>query len=82
MQVKQYKDGTSNVISTVAKNRIGDIPCANCAKEARKLYHIVGTQTLENSKSLLRMNIIKHCTVTPKDVNIAEKIFGPDVYQV
>eukprot|EP00978_Attheya_sp_CCMP212_P000843 scaffold1766_cov39-Attheya_sp.AAC.3 len=34
---------------------------------------------MDNFKSLLRMNIIKNCPVTTEDVNIAEKIFGPDV---
>jgi hypothetical protein len=49
------------------------------AKEARKLYHIVGTPTMENFKALLQMNVIKNCPVTVEDINIAEKIFGPDV---
>jgi hypothetical protein len=40
---------------------------------------IVGTPTMENFKSLLRMNVIKNCPVTVEDINIAEKIFGPDV---
>ena len=49
------------------------------AKRARKLYHSVGAPTVENFKHMLRSNIIKDCPVTVKDVNIAEKIFGPDV---
>jgi hypothetical protein len=49
------------------------------AKEARKLYHIVGTPTMDNFKLLLWMNIIKNSPVTVEDINIAEKIFGPDV---
>ncbi len=37
-------DGTSNLISTVAKNRKGYTLCQfEHAKGARKLYHIVGT---------------------------------------
>jgi hypothetical protein len=39
----------------------------------------VGTPTMENFKSLLQMNVIKNCPVTVNDINIAEKIFGPDV---
>jgi hypothetical protein len=48
-------------------------------KEARKSHHIVGAPTMDNFKSLLWMNIIKNCLVTTEDVNVAEKMFGPDV---
>jgi hypothetical protein len=48
-------------------------------KEARRLYHIVGTPTVSNLKSLLRMNAIQNCPVTVEDVNILEKIFEPDM---
>ena len=42
MQVKQQKDGTSNLISTVIKNRKGyTIRQFEYAKEASKLYHMV-----------------------------------------
>ena len=43
------------------------------------MYHIVGTLTMENFKSLLQMNIIKNCPVTVEDVNIADQIFGPNM---
>jgi hypothetical protein len=49
------------------------------AQEARKFYHIVGTPTMENSKLLLQMNVIKNCPVTVEDINITEKLFGPDM---
>jgi hypothetical protein len=52
------------------------------AKEARKLCHIVGAPTMDDFKSLLWMNIIKNCPVTAEDVNIAEKMFGPQMHQV
>ncbi|WP_288992819.1 polyprotein of Ty1/Copia retrotransposon [uncultured Marinobacter sp.] len=72
--------GTSNLISTVTENRQGyTLRQFERAKEARRLYHIVGTPTVENFKSLLRMNVIKNCPVTVEDINISEKIFGPDM---
>ena len=43
------------------------------AKVARKLYHIVGSPTLEAFKAMLKSNIIKNCPVTAADVDIAEK---------
>jgi len=49
------------------------------AKQARKLYHILGCPTVENYKHILRQNLIKNCPVTIEDVTIAEKIFGPDI---
>ena len=49
------------------------------AKTARKLYVILGMPTVENFKNILHQNIIKNCPVTVEDVNIAERIFGPDV---
>jgi hypothetical protein len=49
------------------------------AKAARKLYHIVGTLAMNNFKSLLWMNVIQNRPVTVEDVNISEKIFGPDM---
>jgi hypothetical protein len=64
----------------VAENRKGyTLRQFKRAKEARKLYHIVGTPTMNNFKSLLRMNVIQNCPVTVEDVNISEKIFGPDM---
>jgi hypothetical protein len=76
----QKEDGASNLISTVAENRKGyTLHQFERAKEARKLYHIVGTPTMNNFKSLLRMNVIQNCPVTVEVVNISEKIFGPDM---
>ena len=43
------------------------------AKEARRLYHIIGRPSLENYKHILRQKIIKNCPVTHEDVDIAEK---------
>ena len=34
---------------------------------------------MDNFKSILRMNVIQNCPVTVEDVNIADKIFGPDM---
>ena len=69
-----------NMVTTVTENRKGytDRQFEN-AKRARSLYHIVGCPTVENFKHILRQNIIKNCPVTVEDVNIAEKIFGPDI---
>ena len=49
------------------------------ADRARKIYYIVGAPTVENMKMVIRQNLFKNCPVTIQDVNLAEKIFGPDV---
>jgi hypothetical protein len=46
---------------------------------ARKLDLVIGCPSVENFKAILRQNIIKNCPVTVADVNIAERIFGPDI---
>lgn len=72
--------GRSFLVATVNENRKGYTQRQfDDAKRARKLYHIVGCPTLENFKKLLKQNIIQNCPVTPADVDLAEKIFGPDV---
>jgi hypothetical protein len=76
----QKEDGASNLISTVAKNRQGyTLRQFKRAKEARRLYHIVGIPTVNKFKSLLQMNVIQNCPVAVEDVNISENIFGPDI---
>ena len=82
---KDYKKslmekGNSHLVTTLSENRKGYTDRQyDRAKTARKLYHIVGTPTVENFKALLRMNAIHNCPVMVKDVKIAERIFGPDM---
>jgi hypothetical protein len=69
-----------SLISTVGKNRQGyTLHKYKRAKEARRLYHIAGTPAVNNFKPLLWMNVFQNCPVTVEDVNISEKIFGPDI---
>jgi len=49
------------------------------AKAARKLYRAIGSPSLANMKMILKQNLIEDCTVTTKDVETAERVFGPDV---
>lgn len=70
----------SFLVSSVKENRMGYTQREfNDAKIARRLLHIVGNPTIPNFKGILRQNIIKNCPVTPKHVDIAEDIFGPDI---
>jgi hypothetical protein len=50
----EEQQGTSNLVSTVTENKQGYTQRQFArAKEARRLYHIVGTPTMENFKTLL-----------------------------
>jgi hypothetical protein len=71
---------TNLLAHTISENREGYTQRQfDNAKQARKLYHIIGCPSIENFKAILRQNIIKNCPVTIEDVNIAERIFGPDI---
>ena len=52
------------------------------AEEARKLYQVIGYPSLRDYKHIIQTNQIKNCPVTIEDINISEKIFGPDVYAI
>ena len=70
----------SNLVSTVKENRLGYTQRQfERAKRARALYHKTSCPSLEAFKHLIRQNIIQDCPVTVEDINIAERIFGPDV---
>lgn len=45
------------------------------AKVAKKLYHNLGSPTIENFKALLRMNTIQNNTIILENVRTAEAIF-------
>ena len=46
---------------------------------ARNIYHMVGAPTLRDLKMILWHNIIHNFPVTVEDIEIVDKIFGPDV---
>lgn len=49
------------------------------AKKAWDLFHTLGTPLINNFKAILRMNTIWNNPVITKDIEIAEKIFGPNI---
>ncbi len=49
------------------------------ADEARKFQHVMGSPPLRNLKYFIRQGLVDNCPVTTKDLDIAEKIYGPDV---
>ena len=49
------------------------------AKKAREFYTMCMKPTVRNLKHLVNGNFVKNCPVTINDINVAEKIFGPDI---
>jgi hypothetical protein len=49
------------------------------AKQARDLYHALGTPSINDFKAMMRMNSITKNPITTEDIQIAEKIFGGDI---
>ena len=46
---------------------------------SRNIYHMVGAPKLLNLKIMIRQNIIQNFPVAVEDIEVLEKIFGPDV---
>jgi len=49
------------------------------AKKARDLYHALGTPTVKDLKAAIRMNAVANNPITTQDIDLAEKVFGPDI---
>jgi hypothetical protein len=49
------------------------------AKRARELLYSLGYPSINDMKAIIWMNAIKNNPVTTEDVDIAKKIFGPDI---
>ncbi len=62
------------MVTTIKENKTFYTPRQfDQAKKARNLYHAIGTPSIPEFKSVLRMNLIKNCPITTKDIDIAEK---------
>ena len=69
-----------HIVTTVKENKVPFTTRQIAdAASARKLYHILGCSSVENFKYILKANMIKNCPVTSTDVDVAEKIYGPDM---
>ena len=49
------------------------------AKRAHKLMHALGCPSNANLKQIIKMNSIKNFPVTTEDIDLTEKVYGPDV---
>ena len=49
------------------------------AKKARELLDVLGSPSVADLKAVIKMNAIKNNPVTLEDVDIATKVYGPDI---
>jgi hypothetical protein len=49
------------------------------AKLTRKIYHALGTPSLNDFKVIVTTNAIKNLPITVEDIKAAEMIFGEDI---
>ena len=67
-------------LQTVAENMKFHTPREiKKAKMARELLATLGTPSIQDMKTILSMNAIANVPVTTSDVDLAERIFGPDL---
>ena len=52
------------------------------AKKARNLYAMLGYPSVYDYKIIVKNNILMNCPISEKDIDIAEKIFGPDIHRL
>ena len=48
------------------------------ARIARNLLHALGNPTIEDLRTVLRINTIKNCPVISEDLAIMKRVYGPD----
>ena len=68
------------LIQTVKENEIGYAKRElDQAKLARKLYGMVGHPSIKDYKWMAQEGALLNCPVTPKDIGVAEKVYGKDI---
>ena len=71
------------VIDIVKENRKGHSKHqCDCTVKARKMCHVTQTPDVKDFKRMIVNSQMTNCSVTPKDVKIAKKIFGSDVSSI
>jgi len=52
------------------------------AKKAHNLYHALSHPSIPNMKAIIRMNMITINPIKTKDIDLVERIFGPDIHTI
>ena len=76
----EYEGKKVQLLNTVSDNlRLMSNRQQERAKSARKAFQAIGTPTPQDFKAMIRMNLIKNAEITTKDIDMAEKAYGPDI---
>jgi hypothetical protein len=79
-KIKKTNRIGSPFVNTIDKNKIFFTTWqVDKAKQARELYHALGTPSIQDFKAILCMNLIATNLMTTEDIKIAEEIFGLDI---
>ena len=78
--ISQIQTNSASQLNTV-KNKIEGFTKNEVirAQEARRLYNQLVSPNIENMKMIIFQNLIKNCPVTTEDVNVSNRIIGPDI---
>ena len=75
----KYNTGVCHVETVIENKKFYTDRQVSRAKKARDLLHSIGCPSVDDLKNIIKMNSIQNNPVTQEDVDLAEKIFGPDV---
>ena len=49
------------------------------ARAARRFYHGLSAKSVKNIEAFIQFNIAKNIPISTEDMNLVEKVFGPDI---
>ena len=68
------------LLNTVKENELGYTKQQiEQARRARNLYGMIGYPSVMDYKNSVKHNLINNCPIIVKDIEAAEKIYGPDI---
>ena len=71
------------LLNTVKENELGYTKQQiEQARRARNLYGMIGYPSVMDYKNSVKHNLINNCPITVKDIEAAEKIYGPDIAEL
>ena len=75
-------EGLNNFKTVGESNKIFRESQYKLELDTSNIYQMDGAPTLGNLKMMTRQKIIQNLPVTVEDIEIEQKIFGPDVYKL
>ena len=75
------KHKTGTIMVQTVEEKMSFIPDhqVSRAKRARELLYALGWPSIADLKQVIKINSIKNSPVTTENINLAKKVYGPDV---